>query len=86
VPFVAVRVVIDGRDDALPAGAERWIDERGNRRMMPAVRASLDPRQWLALVTLTKRYRVASRVLDRVARALARPLLLGGGAGLRAET
>jgi adenosylhomocysteine nucleosidase len=86
VPFVAVRVVIDGRDDALPAGAERWIDDSGNRRMTPAVRASLDPRQWRALATLTKRYRVASRVLDRLAEALARPRLLGGNAELRAET
>jgi adenosylhomocysteine nucleosidase len=77
VPFVAVRVVIDGCDDALPAGAERWIDESGNRRMTPAMRASLDPRQWRALLTLTKRYRVASRVLDRLARALAAPSLLG---------
>lgn len=86
VPFVAVRVVIDGCDDALPAGAERWIDESGNRRMTPAVRALLDPRQWRALVTLTRRYRVASRVLDRLAGALARAHLLGGDAELRAET
>jgi adenosylhomocysteine nucleosidase len=77
VPFVVLRVVIDGCNDALPAGAERWIDDSGNRRMTPAMRASLDPRQWPALLTLTRRYRVASRALDRVARALAAPSLLG---------
>ena len=64
----------------------RWIDENGNRRMAPALRASLDPRQWRALVTLANRFRVAGRVLDRLARALAMPHLLGGGAQLRAET
>jgi adenosylhomocysteine nucleosidase len=86
LPFVALRVVIDGCDDALPADAERWIDDGGNRRLTPAVRASLDPRQWRALLTLARRYRVASRVLDRLARALARPRLLGGEATLRVET
>jgi adenosylhomocysteine nucleosidase len=86
VPFVALRVVIDGCGDALPAGAERWIDDRGDRRLTPAVRASLDPRQWRALLTLTRRYRVASGVLERLARALAGPHLLGGRAVLRAET
>lgn len=84
VPFVALRVVIDGCDDSLPAGAEAWIDERGNRRIAAAVRASLDPRQWRALRTLGKRYRVASGVLDRLARALAAPELLGGGVALQA--
>jgi hypothetical protein len=86
VPFVAVRVIIDGCDDSLPAGAESWIDAGGNRRMTTAVRASLDPRQWRALMTLAKRYRVARGVLDRLALALAGPRLLGaGGSELRAE-
>ena len=79
VPFVAVRVVVDGRDDALPAGAEKWIDERGNRRMTAAVRAAIDPRQWHALLTMAQRYRIASGVLYRLARALAAPRLLGAG-------
>jgi hypothetical protein len=86
VPFVAVRVIIDACDDSLPAGAESWIDAEGNRRMTTAVRASLDPRQWRALLTLAKRYRVARGVLDRLALALAGPRLLGaGGSALRAE-
>ncbi len=77
VPFVALRVVVDGLDDALPPGAETWIDEHGNRRMTAALRAAVDVRQWRSLLTLAKRYRVASGVLDRLARALAAPHLLG---------
>jgi len=71
VPFVALRVVVDGLDDALPPGAEGWIDARGNRRVTAALRAAVDARQWRALLTLAKRYRVASLALDRLARALA---------------
>ena len=77
VPFVALRVVVDGLDDALPPGAETWIDAHGNRRMTAALRAAVDVRQWRSLVTLAKRYRVASGALDRLARALAAPHLLG---------
>ena len=43
VPFVALRVVVDGLDDALPAGAERWIDERGSGACRPALRAAVEP-------------------------------------------
>jgi adenosylhomocysteine nucleosidase len=83
VPFVALRVVVDGIDDALPRGAEQWIDARGDRRVTAALRASLDVKQWRLLLTLAKRYRVASRVLDRLARALAaRPLSSAGGTAL----
>ena len=51
VPFVALRVVVDGVGDALPQGAERWIDERGRsahggnaagRRELAAMAAALD--------------------------------------------
>jgi adenosylhomocysteine nucleosidase len=85
VPFVAVRVVVDGLDDALPPGSEDWIDSRGNRRLTAALRAARDVGQWPALLTLATRYRVASGVLDRLARALAAPRLLGAdGAALPA--
>lgn len=84
VPFVAARVVIDGCDDALPSGSESFVDARGNRRTLAAMRASLDPRQWRALITLAGRYRLASGVLDRLARALATPAMQGGGAAVRA--
>src|SRR5688572_5696061 len=82
VPFVALRVVVDGPDDALPAGAERWIDARGNRRMTAAVRAVVDARQWRSLLTLANRYRVASGVLDRLARALATRQFFAAGAAV----
>jgi adenosylhomocysteine nucleosidase len=71
VRFVALRVVVDGLDDALPAGAERWIDEQGRTRFAAAVSAAMNVRQWRALLTLAKRYRAASATLDRLARAIA---------------
>jgi nucleoside phosphorylase len=78
VPFVALRVVVDALDDALPRGAERWIDERGNRRLLPAVRALLSPSQWRPLITLSRRFGIARRVLERLARALAARRVLVG--------
>jgi adenosylhomocysteine nucleosidase len=72
VPFVALRVIVDAVDDALPPGAEHWIDEHGNRRAAAALRAAASFRQWRPLLTLAKRYRVASAALDRLAQALAR--------------
>ena len=77
VPFVALRVVVDGLDDALPQGSERWIDAHGNRRLTAALRAAFDFTQWGPLLTLAKRYRVASGALEDLARALAAPRLLG---------
>ena len=77
VPFVALRVVVDGVDDALPPGAGDWIDEQGRQRTSAVLRAMVDARRWGALVTLARRYRVASGVLDRLARALAAQQTLG---------
>lgn len=71
VPFVVLRVVVDGLDDALPAGSEQWIDARGRTRFAAAVSAAANVRQWRALLTLGKRYRAASATLDKLARALA---------------
>ena len=76
VPFVALRVVVDGVADSLPRGAEQWIDELGNRRLAPTLRAVVSLRQWRPLLTLAKRYRIASGVLDRLAQALAGRRLL----------
>ena len=85
VPFVALRVVVDGFDDTLPPGTARWIDARGHRRLTPALRAAVDARQWRTLLTLANRYRVASGTLDRLARALAaRHLFAAGAAALPA--
>jgi adenosylhomocysteine nucleosidase len=76
VPFVALRVVVDGVGDTLPRGAEQWIDEHGRRRAAATLRAVVDLRQWRPLLTLAKRYRVASGALERLAEALARRRLL----------
>jgi adenosylhomocysteine nucleosidase len=79
VPFVALRVVVDGIDDALPAGAQQWLDEQGRTRASAVLRAVVDARQWRTLLRLGARYRVASGVLERLARALAAPRMLGAG-------
>jgi len=76
VPFVVLRVVVDGVADALPRGAEQWIDERGKTRFTPTLRAVITLSQWRPLLTLAKRYRTASGVLDRLAQALAGRRLL----------
>jgi hypothetical protein len=78
VPFVALRVIVDALDDALPSDAEQWVDERGQRRMAPALRAVVAVRQWRPLLKLAHRYRVASRVLTRLATALHERGLLDG--------
>ena len=83
VPFVAMRVVVDGLDDALPPSAESWIDDHGHRRMSAVLRAAVDARQWRGLLTLAKRYRVASSALDRLASTLAARRMLGADAALR---
>ena len=85
VPFVVLRVVIDGVDDSLPAGSQHWLDEQGRTRASAVLRAVVDPRQWRGLANLAARYRVASGALERLARALAAPRMLGaGGAALPA--
>jgi adenosylhomocysteine nucleosidase len=71
-PFVALRVVVDTAGDSLPRDAERWIDDRGDRRLMPALAAVAKPAQWRDLWVLARRYRAARAVLDRLA-ALAAP-------------
>jgi adenosylhomocysteine nucleosidase len=83
VPFVALRVVFDGAADALPAGAEQWLDEDGRRRFAPALRAVASPSQWGGLVTLMRRYRVANRALDDLARALVRRRVFAGDETVR---
>jgi adenosylhomocysteine nucleosidase len=65
--FVALRVVVDAAGDELPADVERWIDERGERRISAALAAALHPAQWRGLWILAQRYRVARRALVRLA-------------------
>lgn len=83
VPFVALRVVVDGVADALPRGAEQWIDAQGRTRPTAALRAVVSWRRWRPLLTLANRYRVANGVLDALARALAAKRFPAGAAPAR---
>ena len=65
--FVALRVVVDAAGDELPADIERWIDERGERRIGAALLAALNPKEWRGLWMLAQRYRAARRTLARLA-------------------
>jgi nucleoside phosphorylase len=69
--FVALRVVVDAAGDELPADVERWIDERGERRIGAALSAALHPTQWRGLWMLAQRYRAARRTLARLAPVVA---------------
>jgi hypothetical protein len=60
-------VIVDTADDFLPADAERWVDERGERRLGPAFAAAFQPAHWRELWILAHRYRAARRTLERVA-------------------
>jgi nucleoside phosphorylase len=71
VPFVAVRVISDGPQDALPSRVEDWVDDRGGSRIAPVLGALADPRQWRPLLVLIRGYRTASASLARVAAELA---------------
>ena len=77
--FVALRVVVDAAGDELPADIERWIDERGERRIGAALSAALNPKQWRGLWMLAQRYRAARRTLVRLA-----PIVSGGRFGCHA--
>jgi len=81
VPFVALRVVVDAQRDIVPAGAESWIDARGNTRTAAALGAIARPGEWQALWRLAQRYRTANAVLVRLARSVAARALLDAAAG-----
>jgi adenosylhomocysteine nucleosidase len=82
VPFIAVRVVIDARGDALPTQAERFVDAHGNTRTLAALGAALTPADWPRLIVLARRYRTANAALETLAARLAP----AGFARLPAET
>jgi adenosylhomocysteine nucleosidase len=65
--FVALRVIVDAAHDSLPGNAERWIDERGERRLAAALAAAFKPVQWRELWILGQRYRRARQTLERLA-------------------
>ena len=81
VPFVVLRVVVDAQGDALPAGAEKWIDERGNTRSAATLAAIVRPGEWQALWRLAQRYRKANAVLVRLAQSVAARRLLDDAPG-----
>ncbi len=70
-PFVALRVIVDTARDSLPADAERWIDERGERRLAPVLAAAFQPARWRELWILALRYRAARRTLETLAAIVA---------------
>jgi len=78
VPFVVLRVVVDAQADAVPAGAESWIDAHGNTRTAAALGAIVRPGEWQALWRLAQRYRKANAVLMRLAKSVAAQKLLDG--------
>jgi adenosylhomocysteine nucleosidase len=78
VPFVVLRVVVDAQADAVPAGAESWIDAHGNTRTAAALGAIVRPGEWQALWRLAQRYRKANAVLVRLAKSVAAQKLLDG--------
>ncbi len=74
VPFVVVRVVADRARTRIPAWAPALIDGAGKLRMSRAIGAVLvHPGDWPALVILARQFRIARRMLARVA-----PLLSPG--------
>ncbi len=70
LPVVVVRVVADALGDALPADVEKWIDDRGRRRIAPVFSTLTAPAQWPVLLRLAARYRTASRRLRALAEIL----------------
>lgn len=70
LPFAAVRVVVDGVADTLPARIESWVAESGEQRLSAVVRSALKPRSWSTLIRLAQRYRVAHGVLEAIAEQL----------------
>lgn len=68
IPFVVLKVVIDGPNDALPPGVERWVDRGGRARWVPWLGVMLRPSDWPAVCLLLRRYRVARARLCALAR------------------
>jgi hypothetical protein len=70
VPFVVVRVVVDGHDDQLPESIEAWVTSAGQTRVAPLARALLAPRELGMFTILLRRSWVAQRALRQLARVL----------------
>jgi adenosylhomocysteine nucleosidase len=69
-PFIAVRVIVDGASDALPAAVSEAADANGQLRVGRLMaRMLLAPAELRSLLRLARRYSTANRVLAAVARA-----------------
>lgn len=71
LPALALRVVIDRFEDALPDDAALWIDARGNMRIGRALAALAAPSEWRMLLALSRRLRAARASLQALADELA---------------
>ena len=70
LPFLAVRVIVDGAGDALPKSVTVAADATGHLHVWRLLGAlALAPAELPALIRLARRYRAASRSLAAVAHA-----------------
>lgn len=70
-PFVAIRVVADGPDDALPTHVETLVTADGRTRLIGVLPMLVAPRQLARLIALGRQSEKARRVLRQVATRLA---------------
>ncbi len=69
LPFIAVRVIVDSAQDALPRAVTAAADEEGHLKMWRLMAAlARTPTELGALMRLAHRYRAANRSLAAVAR------------------
>jgi adenosylhomocysteine nucleosidase len=70
LPFIAVRVIVDGAADVLPASVTAAADQAGHLRLWHLIGAlSRSPAELVPLIRLARRYRAANRSLAALARA-----------------
>ena len=69
LPFLAVRVVVDGAADVLPRAVSAAADNEGHLQIWRLIGAlALAPNELAPLIRLAQRYRVANRSLATIAR------------------
>lgn len=69
LPFIAVRVIVDGAGDALPRAVAAAADKEGHLQLWRLLGAlAREPSDLRPLIRLARRYRAASRSLAAVAR------------------
>jgi len=67
LPFLALRVVADGPDDALPDGVASLVTARGGTRVAGLCQFAAAPRQLPLLMKLARNSKLARQMLERVA-------------------